>query len=721
MNALSTEIFGKVPTRPSFIIPSRVDVEVVRELEQALGGRDRVAWMVENSLRPGTELMQYMQETRSTGFFTALASSGPEPVVQQVRRMLDSGRHVVFLCGNVASAGAVSDVPWSFLRFADSTSLSVVPVGVSMYNDDMAAPMVARAPYGRLLLHFMAEEPAGPSMAARVFAAWQESTGAALAVHPAVQEASLTEALLHSLLRYPHAEIVDGVDDSRMTYRRVLVYALTLSRRLRHYTSGKRLGIILPPGKLAIIANLACLFAGIAPLNVDYTATPEAFHHLCKESGIERFIATEAFIHKKNSFCWPSQRDIIFIDKELLEVSTSHLRFWELLSSWSGKSFLTSRVGIPSTTPDAEVMLGFTASDGTNARLVSYSHRMLMAAAVQMQSRMAMGRGEVSLCAQPLYRTETLVPSLLLPLLLGHNVVTYPSPTADVRINTMIRQHKVQHIAMLPEHAQRLFTSAEAEQFSAIRNFLIIGEKAPDSLIREALMRYRLTLCACCSVPEFAAPLTMEYQASVQADDAAQVSHHRQLAGNLGCLLPGTYLRVTDLAQRDAVVAPDYPGIVRLYGPTLVRGLLGKDDAADNHYTAPYLGRLNEGGELCILGPVDAFSKVRGELVPHDRAEAALCSLLKINPQDSTRRIALIGMPDGASGGHMLVLLSTVHKKVIPNDTVALYYGLINMKLSPQWAPKQILAVPSIPLLADGSVNYEFCRRGIQSVLRAGK
>ena len=84
-------------------------------------------------------------------------------------------------------------------------------------------------------------------------------------------------------------------------------------------------------------------------------------------------------------------------------------------------------------------------------------------------------------------------------------------------------------------------------------------------------------------------------------------------------------------------------------------------------------------------------------------------------------RPALIGMPDAATGGHMLVLLSTVHKKVIPNDTVALYYGLLNMKLSPQWAPKQILAVPAIPLLADGSVNYELCRRGIQSVLRAGK
>ncbi len=721
MNAFTTEIFGKVPAQPSFIVPARVDLAVMRELEQALGGRDRVAWMVENSLRPAAEIMQYLQETRAAGFFTALSTSGAEPVVQQVRRMLDAGRHVVFLSASTGAADTVSEVPLSFLRFADSTAISIVPVGVNMYNDDIACPMVARAPYGHLLLHFMAEEPAGPSLAARVQTAWQEAAGAALALHPQVEHASVTELLLKSLLRHPHAEIIDGVDDSRMSYRRVLVYALTLSRRLRHYTASKRLGIILPPGKLSVIANLACLFAGIAPLNVDYGATPEAFRHLCAESGIERFIATEAFIHKTHTFSWPSQRDIIFIDKELLEVGASHLRFWELLSSWSSKSFVASRVGLPPTTPDSEVMLGFTASDGANPRLVSYTHRTLMAAAVQMQSRLAMAEGDTTLCAQPLYRTETLVPTLLLPLLLGHHVVTYPTATADVRLNIMIRRYKVQHIALLPAPAQRLLGSAEAEQFSAVRNFLIIGEKAPDSLVREALTRFRLTLCECRSVPEFAAPLTMEYKGSVQAEPSAPVEEPRSFAGNLGCLLPGTYLRVTDLAQQDTVISADTPGVVRLYGPTLVRSLLSKEDSAAAHYTTPYLGRVNENGELCILGPIDTFSKVRGELVPHARAEAALCSLLKVNPQDSVRRIALIGMPDAATGGHMLVLLSTVHKKVIPNDTVALYYGLLNMKLSPQWAPKQILAVPSIPLLPDGSVNYELCRRGIQSVLRAAR
>lgn len=720
MNALSTEIFGNVPVKPSFIIPARVDMAVLQELERVLGGRDRVAWMVESSLRPAAEIMQYLQATQSAGFFTAIAASGVEPVVQQINRMLESGRHVVLLCGSDGTGETVADVPASFLRFADSTTLSIVPVGVSMFGAEPVQAMVSTAPYSRLWLHFMAEEPAGNGMAARVQAAWQEATALALAVHAPVAEASLPHALLQSILRYPQAEIIDGVDDSRMSYRRVLIYALILSRRLRHYTSGRRLGIILPPGKLAVIANLACIFAGISPFNVNYSASAEEFSQQRELSGIERYISTEAFIHKQNDFAWPSPRDIIFIDKELLEVGSSHLRFWELMSSWPSKSFVASRVGLPAVDPESEAMLGF-ATTGGDARPIVYTHKALMAAVVQMQSRLNMQRGEAVLLAQPLSCTESVVPQFLLPLLLGMTLVTYPSPTAGVRLNTMIRRYQVAHLTLQPEHAQGLLNCAEPAQLSSVRRFLLVGGSVPESLVRDSLTRFRLSLCECRYVPEFAAPLTMVTHAAVRAAGSAPAEAPSRFSGNIGTLLPGFSIRFMDLAQKQLQITPGAPGIIRLLGPSLVRSVLSQEDAVGSCYTMPYLGRVNEKAELCILGAVDAFSKVRGELVAHAQAEAALCALLKVDPQDPVRRIALIGIPDPATAGHQLVMLSTVHKKVIPNDTVGLYYGLINLKVSPQWAPKHILAVPSIPLLPDGSVNYEFCRRGIQSVLGAHK
>lgn len=717
MNAPITEIFGQVPAEPSFIVPAVVDLTVVQELERALGGKERIVWMAESALRPDDAILQYLQASQSAGFFTAISASGAEPIIQQIERTLKEKRHVVLLSGKGDAADPVSRLPIEFLKFADSTSLSAVPVGVCMFNAGMEKPMVSGTPYSHLQLHFRAAEPAGSALAVRVRGAWQQAVADAISVHPAVDGATLVNALLGAVMAHSQSVITDGIDDRRMTYRRMLVYALLLSRRLRHYTSSRRLGIILPPGKLSVIANLACIFAGIAPLNVNYHASEHEFNRQRSICGIDRFIASAAFMHKQDDFAWPNTRDIIFIDNELLDIGASHLRFWELMSTWSSPQFVASRFHLPQVKPEDEAMLAFVADEHDTPRLISYTHEALLAAAVQVQTQADMVGQECMLYAQPLYEHTAIVPQLILPLLLGMQLVTYPSPTAGVRLNTLIRQHRVACIVLQPQYAQAVFESAAAEHLRSVRCFLIVGGKTPESLVRKALSEFRLTLCECRHIPEFAAPLTMVLHDSVQAEDSAAVAGSKVFDGCVGVLLPGFSLRLMDIAHREVEVAPDAPGIVRISGPSIVRSLLSEEDAAAGCYTSAYMGKVNKARELCIMGSVNLFSKVRGELVPHVAAEAALSALLKIQPQNADRRIALIGMPDPATGEHFLVLLSTVHKTVIPNDTVSLHYGLLNMKLSPQWAPKQILSVPFIPLLPDGTVHYEYCRRGIESVL----
>ena len=44
------------------ILPNRVNLPAMLELEKALGGRDKVAWMVEVSLSPGGAIIQHLQE-----------------------------------------------------------------------------------------------------------------------------------------------------------------------------------------------------------------------------------------------------------------------------------------------------------------------------------------------------------------------------------------------------------------------------------------------------------------------------------------------------------------------------------------------------------------------------------------------------------------------------------------------------------------------------------
>jgi hypothetical protein len=71
------------------VIPNRVDLSTMVELEKALGGPGRVAWMVENTLMPGEAVMNRLRETKSPGFVCAVNQQGRDAIVARTRQQLE--------------------------------------------------------------------------------------------------------------------------------------------------------------------------------------------------------------------------------------------------------------------------------------------------------------------------------------------------------------------------------------------------------------------------------------------------------------------------------------------------------------------------------------------------------------------------------------------------------------------------------------------------------
>ena len=711
MNSPVIEILGQVPSEPTLMVLPGADVAVVREVDRVLGGRSRVVWMVENTLRPSTEVMRHLQESAGSGFFTALEQSGAEPVVARVKQVLDTGRHVVFLTSVSEPAFSPEEgIPGHILSFADRSELSAMPIYVSMQNERVENGMVKKAPYRRLNIQFLPLVPAGAALGVRMREAWRDAAAESLLQHPMVQKASITHALLKSLLTHPDAEIIDGVDDSRISYRHVLACALLLCRRLQRYTASRRIGIILPPGKRSVIANVACMLAGISPVNIDYTATEQEFRHLCGMAGIDRFISSENFMHKQAGFAWPNLRDIIFIDREIHALGAGRLRAWKLLSNWGGKSFVASRIGLVAPQPDSEAMLAFTHDADGSCRLLPYTHRGLMVTLLQEQRYLELKKTDTALFAMPMSCSAALVPQFLLPLLLGMNIVTYPSPESARRLCELIFNNRVTYTCFMPREAAGLLAEAMQENFHSVRHFVLLDDASAE-LPTEDLLRFHLPVSIFKEMAEFVMPLSVTKPSTQPAEKQARVAERIYP-------MPGVTMRVMDLNNPAQSVSAGEPGIVSLSGPTLVRAALSGDAARAGSYSTDYLGYADAAGYLNLMGKKDTFCKVKGELVPLLESEAVLRRLLKIDPADTTRRIALVAMPIPQENSAELVLLSTVHKRVIANDAVSLYYSYINEKIPTSWAPKRILPVQGIPLLPDGSVNYELCRAGIQRMLK---
>ena len=106
-----------------------------------------------------------------------------------------------------------------------------------------------------------------------------------------------------------------------------------------------------------------------------------------------------------------------------------------------------------------------------------------------------------------------------------------------------------------------------------------------------------------------------------------------------------------------------------------------------------------------IEGRLSRFSKIGGEMVPHETIEAAITKELELDADDQ-RKIAVVGIPDEAKG-EALVLLSA-HEDV---DPTRLRYGLLEAGLPALWVPRTVIDVEAIPVLASGKLDIKACEQ----------
>jgi O-succinylbenzoic acid--CoA ligase len=138
-------------------------------------------------------------------------------------------------------------------------------------------------------------------------------------------------------------------------------------------------------------------------------------------------------------------------------------------------------------------------------------------------------------------------------------------------------------------------------------------------------------------------------------------------------------------------------GRIRLAGPTLFDGYL--DDAAstaevlvDGWFHTSDAGRLDEDGRLQVLGRVDDMVVSGGVNVP----AAAVAARLREHPRVEAAEV--LGLAD-AEWGHRVV---AVVVGPLGLDEARAWVG---EKHPRSWAPRDVVVVPALPMLANGKVD----------------
>jgi o-succinylbenzoate---CoA ligase len=205
----------------------------------------------------------------------------------------------------------------------------------------------------------------------------------------------------------------------------------------------------------------------------------------------------------------------------------------------------------------------------------------------------------------------------------------------------------------------------------------------------------RAALARCHTVLVGGGPVDASLRARAEEAGVRAVATYGSAETCGGCVYDGLPLDGVGLA-----LAAD--GRIRIGGPTLFDGYL-EDPAAtrtalvDGWFVTSDAGRLDEDGRLRVLGRVDDMVVSGGVNVP----AAAVAARLREHPAVAAAEV--VGLPDAEWGNRVVAVLTLVE----PVETLSLeaardWVAAVHPRA---WAPREVLVVPALPMLANGKVD----------------
>ena len=257
-----------------------------------------------------------------------------------------------------------------------------------------------------------------------------------------------------------------------------------------------------------------------------------------------------------------------------------------------------------------------------------------------------------------------------------------------------------------PTFLRAYLRKAEKEQLASVRLVITGAEKLPRAIAgafeekfgKQVMEGYGLTETA---------PVVSSNLPDVSLNDAGHTVQQAYRPGSVGKLAPGIAAQIRD-PDTGAVRSLHDTGMLWLRGANVFEGYLGEPALTaevlhDGWFRSGDLGRFDEDGFLFIEGRLSRFSKIGGEMVPHETVENKVYEALGL-PANGERLLMIVGVPDEAKG-EALVLLSTVDVVQAQLRAKMSELGVPNL-----WVPRTIRRIEALPVLGSGKLDLKACK-----------
>ena len=485
----------------------------------------------------------------------------------------------------------------------------------------------------------------------------------------------------------------------------LLALSLLMSKEFRNRIDGERVGVVLPPGIGVTVANLALLFAGKIPVNLNFTAGTAAIESSYRKGEIDTVITAEALKKKIPQFPWPE--DTIDIVPLLQGVDKKAIILRYLLIIVFPSGLLARMMGIPNYGDDEEVGLLFTSGSSGEPKGVPLSHRNILSNVLQINEIALLSKDDTTImCCLPIFHSFGYTVTLWYPLIRSLKMVTIPSPLEQKKIADAIEKEKVTVFIGTRTFFKPYVKRVAAEKMASLDLVVAGAEKVTPEFFDLWKDKFGSEINEGYGLTETSPVVSVNLKNPGRPDkEAAPQEAYRR--GSVGRLMPGITARIKD-PDTDEPRSLFEPGMLYVKGGNIFSGYLDDPERNaeildDGWFKTGDLARFDDDGFLHIEGRQSRFSKIGGEMVPHETIETKIVEVLDLKDAEMVP-IVVSARPDDAKG-EALVLLSTIEI-----DEKDLKEKLTGEGLPNLWIPKIIKRVEEIPILASGKLDLKGCQ-----------
>jgi acyl-[acyl-carrier-protein]-phospholipid O-acyltransferase / long-chain-fatty-acid--[acyl-carrier-protein] ligase len=514
----------------------------------------------------------------------------------------------------------------------------------------------------------------------------------------------LAEECLRGLKRRRFSNaVIDGIDNSELSRAKLLGAAAALSHFLRKEFSDPRIAIVLPAGKGSMVANLAVLLAGKVAVDLNFTAGRGANESACKHADLRVAISATPFIERVKDFPWPQR--VLKLD-ELMPQLKSRILFWWMMSIFAPTRLLLRLLKVPKRGGHDEAVLLFTSGTSGEPKGVVLSHRNIVGNVSQFRELLDAKKEDAILASLPFFHSFGSTVTLWYPIIEGVRIVTYPNPLEVAKNAALIEKHKLTLLLATPTFLRGYLRKAEPDQLRTLRLVITGAEKLPLDLAKAFEDRFKQRVFEGYGLTETSPVISVNLPEPQPSKPGEQVQPSSRL-GSVGKMAPGIAAEIRE-PETDRKLSLHETGMVWFRGANIFEGYLHDerrtaDVLHDGWFKTGDIGRFDEDGFLYIEGRLSRFSKIGGEMVPHEAVEQKIIELLGFSGNDE-RIVAIVGVQD-ESKGEALILLAAVDVDLSQLRDKLRETGVPNL-----WIPKKVCRVDSIPVLASGKLDLKKCQ-----------